>query len=617
MSSRRTAFARVPRGTGKNSSPSGGTIRIDKRFLDQFTHARMSAELSTVLTNTGGEVQVNLGPNGSGTYKVVDRSGSVLADEADFAKIQTLGSFINEERKAILKGSVSTKTQKFLAGMVSLEKVLAEGKTLKFTKAFVDIFRTVQAQVDTLSQNAEVFNEVSEEDPVNYPVAQYVQDQTTRIRVAAVNFLVHRATLGPDEEAKKLNDFLFEKGVIMWVYNRLTAAKISPLSREQEARHVFFPRDPTKGMTISWREWKTAAVRENQGSMLTGMKNFQYFFSNEVVRKFTNSPESWDLDQFGPKDPARVLAGVPILVPIPVFLIKKEEVFGALARSGDKGMSWSVGNATDPSAVLKFMGTVPKRIQCGFFQSALTKVPLLETMFKGFKYDPANEEKRGVYAQIAHWGKSVDGRSWFERSINDMAYKTLSQVLILTMGVTPADDFGRLLIANCSGDKSPDIKKGVALSEPDRWVQIASTAMGLSAEAVKQSLTGKLEADLTSAKKRKENKTFLTARSQLSPAGVQLSASLRQRRYIELSSRVEEWLRTFLTTSIQTAVASLLAARLEAHLSAPVAVDKSDLAGVVDVHQFNWADDESVQEPEPLEEAEEKDDDEIANPDDE
>ncbi|OAA34933.1 hypothetical protein NOR_08173 [Metarhizium rileyi] len=468
----------------------------------------MSNEMSTVLTNCGGELQVNLGPNGNGNYKIVDRSGRTIADEPKFVKIQSLGSFINEERKNILKSSVSTKTKRILAGMVAVANTLADGKSFTFTKGFVDVFRT-----------------------------NFIAEMTARILAATVDFLVYRATLGPDDEPKKINDFLTESKVLVWIYTKLTSAKLPGFSREFEGRHVLFPRDHTKGLAILYREWKNAELMAAQAGIVDGLRPFQGFLSEETIRLFCNVPASWDISLHGAKDPARVLAVVPILVPV------TEECLGS-------------GNGTDPAAVLKFKGTIPERIQCGFFQAPRTKTGHLETMFRGLRFDPEDEAVRGVYAQLARWGKTVADQTWFARFVEGESLPTIQRAVAVILGVASDDEFGKALGRAFSPNLNDAIRLSANVTQPDGWVQLLAAAQGLSAEAVETNLRGRLEADLISAKKRKESKAFLIAR-----------------------------------TTLTVQVAHLLGARLEAHLSAPVSTSSADVANVLDIERFNWADD--------------------------
>ncbi|TWU71608.1 hypothetical protein ED733_000378 [Metarhizium rileyi] len=462
----------------------------------------MSNEMSTVLTNCGGELQVNLGPNGNGDYKIVDRSGRTIADEPNFVKIQSLGSFINEERKNILKSSVSTKTKRILAGMVAVANTLADGKSFTFTKGFVNVFRTVQSQMETLVHNALAFEGISDDDARNVPVKNFIAEMTARILAATVDFLVYRATLGPDDEPKKIN-------------TKLTSAKLPGFSREFEGRHVLFPRDHTKGLAILYREWKNAELMAAQAGIVDGLRPFQGFLSEETIRLFCNVPASWDISLHCAKDPARVT----------------EECLGS-------------GNGTDPAAVLKFKGTIPERIQCGFFQAPRTKTGHLETMFRGLRFDPEDEAVRGVYAQLARWGKTVaDQTWWFARFVEGESLPTIQRAVAVILGVASDDEFGKALGRVFSPNLNDAIRLSANVTQPDGWVQLLAAAQGLSAEAVETNLRGRLEADLIS--------------------------------------------RTTLTVQ----VAHLLGARLEAHLSAPVSTSSADVANVLDIERFNWADD--------------------------
>jgi len=128
-----------------------------------MTEARIAPDMATVLTKTGSELAITLQANGKGNF-TISNQGRVLGDSADVQKVQSLGSFINDERKAIVKSSVSAVAKKTIAAVVLTSRDAAFADQVprpvsRIDKSFVDIFRTISAQAEMLNTNVRAINQ--------------------------------------------------------------------------------------------------------------------------------------------------------------------------------------------------------------------------------------------------------------------------------------------------------------------------------------------------------------------------------------------------------------------------------------------------------------------------
>jgi hypothetical protein len=613
-SNRRTAFARVPRGKNSESATMPTATMINKQFLDRMTQARVAPDMATVLTKANAELSITIQPNGKGNFTVVS-AGRVIGDSQDVQKVQSLGSFINDERKAIVKTSVSALAKKTIAAIVQVSRDPAFTDEVprpitRIDKAFVDIYRTVNAQAEMLNVNMQLVNATEANGAANERVRNHLLETGSRIREVLGKYLLYRAGIAEGTEAVKLNEYLIEGLVMSWVFTRLCSQKMQLGGRDFEYRKVYFPKDPTKGIQVTFRELRTIALRNNQGGILAGMGPYQGLWGDGLVRTLCGIPRDWDLDDFNQQ--AKVLANVPFPVVPFSGAVATEEHFAILAQNGERGLPWAVGNTISPQDILKFLGTIPKRVAYGFIGRARFAAAIYENLFQGFHFEAAVIER--------------DGRSVFNQLLNQFrAGQVNSDFFAIARGdhgTEPGPVLPALIttVMDVPGDQAPgtqvriqfrtgigSIPNGETSSTQDIWAAI-TTRRSMTDEACAGILNGILATNLDPRSKDARTSDIRSARSGLSVAGNSLVREFKRRGYHALGSRVDQWLRSFLTTDLQGSVAEVVAARLEASLATPIEFGRGDTAVFIEPAEF---DDNSVNEEEPVVE-----DDGAENPDD-
>jgi len=225
-------------------------IQVNKQFLDRMTQARLAPDMATVLTKASADLSITVQPNGKGNF-TVSSSGRTIGDSQDVQKVQSLGTFINDERKSIVKTSVSALAKKTIAAIVQVSRDPAfrdelERPITRVDKSFVDIYRTVNSQADMLNANLQQVVNVEATGVANERVRNHLLETGARCREALGKYLLYRAGLPEGEEALKLNEFLGRSNVMSWVYTRLSAQKMQLGGKDFEYRKVYFPKDPTR-----------------------------------------------------------------------------------------------------------------------------------------------------------------------------------------------------------------------------------------------------------------------------------------------------------------------------------------------------------------------------------
>jgi len=579
-----------------------------------MTQARLAPDMATVLTKAGAELAITIQPNGKGNFTI--NSGTrVLGDSADVQKVQSLGSFINDERKAIVKTSVSALAKKTIAAIVAVSRdpAFAEQVPRLIThidKSFVDVFRTVNAQADMLNANLQLITQTVTVGDENERVRNHLLETGNRVRQALGSYLLYRAGIAEGDEPRKLNEFLHENRVMSWVFTRLCAQKLQLGGKDFEFRKVYFPKDPTKGLQITFRELKDADVRENQGGVLAGLSIYLGLLSAKTIRAVCGIPADWNLITL--EGPAKVLANVPILV-VPFHkAVNLEEYFSILAQNGDRGLPWSVGNTVNPQDVLKFLGTIPKRLAYGFIGRARFSAPWYENLFPGFVHDPTSSEGRSVFSQLLTQFRSGNLKTEYFGDVNGAnsyakSRVTVPPLIVAVMDTPPDSDLAKKVIQYVS-DNMKLIPNGETQSVVDSWAAIVSRR-DMTDEKCAELLTGVLSVNLDPRSKDARTGDIRMARSGISPQGASLIREFKRRGYAALSSRVDQWLRSFLSVELQGSVAEVIAARLEASLATPIQFGRGDSLVFLETAEFDEA-------TEPAENNSDVDADEAENPDD-
>jgi len=621
-STRRTAFARVPRGqSGGAAAPA--QFQINKQFLDRMTQAKVMPDMATVLTKTAASLNVTIQANGKGNF-TINNGDQVIGDSADVQKVQSLGTFINDERKAILKTSVSAVAKKTIAAVVQISTDPAFTDAVprpitRIDKSFVDVYRTVNAQADMLNTNLQQIVQTTAVGHANEMIKNHLIETGMRIRHALGRYLIYRGGIAEGDEPQKLNDFLLIAKVIGWVFARLCSQKMQLGSKDFEFRKIYFPKDPTKGLFLTFRELKTDRLVNNQGGILGNMSVFRGLWSDDAVRSICGVPGDWNLRSFA--DQAKVLANVPFMV-VPSFqAVTLEEHFSVLAQHGDRGLPWNVGNTVTPQDTLKYLGTIAKRIAYGFIGIPRFSAPWYENLFPGFRFDlnVAEREGRSVFSQLQiQYRAGTLGTTFFSDVVGENGYATsrvvLPPLVLAVMDMPPDNDLARDTLGWIDAGVL-QITNGDTQAVVDLWAAIVSRRT-MSDETCDNLLAGILSVDLNPRSKDARTGDIRTARSMISAQGSSLVREFKRRGYHALASRIDQWLRSFLTTTLQGAVADVIAARLEASLATPVQFGRGDTTVFLESVEFEESNAPDDADSRAGNDDDNASDDDAANPDD-
>jgi hypothetical protein len=595
--SRKTAFARKPRGETSTATAPKKTI-INREFLMKMKEPRLDESLNDVLTATGGVLTLEFRAQSGSSTTIVDKRGETIADNNDVMRILTMNSFLTKEKSKVLKESAKGSVVRILWAIKEYAAGL-EGISVpeEIPASMRDIISKMQTVLQILKAN---MDQVSDYQPpaggsLETSIKNHLVLTNVRIRNGIVNYLVKKLT--DKDNAGTINAALRERKVPIWVYSKLTSQKLNLSQKGYEFKSIYYPKDPSKGICLSFSEIRDNEFIRAQGGLLIRacFVAQKFMCDNEFVQSFCN------IEDVTNEETMKTLANVPVLLPEPS--IDAKNLVEQLADQGIRQYSWPVGYAISPKDNLQYLGTVFKRAAVVALVRPQYKSPLIEKLFPGFVYDPANRTAN-IFQQLK--ASPIEGLAFvgdvFYGGIaryNHVAENRLAVFDLLAdiLEISPSDNDRRTLIRKVlTIDRDGEFSAGLpnwavepALgfsTEADKWGTIATAANTVDVRNL-----GIIELDQSTrpqAGKKKEkkvsiiretvaNRTLLTAETK---KVLILLASLK---YKALIPTLESFFRAFLSTAVQAAVARLMYARIAAVLAKPAKLGKKDLADLLDL----------------------------------
>jgi len=240
-----------------------------------------------------------------------------------------------------------------------------------------------------ITKNKNVIESLVPKNPAEETVKNILVEMSRRISSALGKFLFRRAILKDDETPEKLNMFLFREHVLIYVFTKMSAALISSSAQGFEISHLLFPKDPSKGMFLTFKEIRSVEFRNDLMGLMEGSQLLIRLATNDkLIRLMCNISETVSLDEFEEQSSlASKLANTPFFVLPFTGITTATEFFGHLAKNGVRGTIWASGNILTPSDLLKYYGTIAKRMFHVLLVRPQSKATLIEKIFPGFIFD--------------------------------------------------------------------------------------------------------------------------------------------------------------------------------------------------------------------------------------
>jgi len=588
-SQRKAAFARVPRNPTKEPKKPD-LIRIDANYLSKFEKASMNPDLGTVMNKTNSRLHIEVGAAGAPSYNLWDSAGKVVADKADILRIQTMGSNITKERKQALGEEVGLRTRATIAAFV--QKGAEIGRPIPmFHKGFLPVYRSVNTQYDILARNNEAIEAHQTKDPGAETVRKALIEMGRRTSSAIGEYMYHRATLGEEETPLKLNHFLRVRFVPVYFYNRLTGAIVNTSAPGFDIKTLVFPKDPTKGFYLTFREIREIGMEQNLLGLGSGSNwTIAMARNDKLIRAMCNLAGTAKLTDFEEKNSlGSKLANTAFFMVPPRGMYDYKEVVNYLAKNGSRGVVWNSGVTTAPTDLLKYYGTIAKRMFYALLPRPAIKVGLIEELFSGFSYDNEKEEK-DVFVQLKSWAgaRNIGLTRWgdiFTDPTNIEGSPLVLKVFCDVVGVPLTENPIAIQFTKMVSKGLIPLQRGEIGIDPPLFTEVKNLAVTLrDTRSDLDRIIGD-RISLGSFKKKDPSKlrSGVNERSLLSGSAKQAITMLIDRGYNALASRLRVWFRLFLDESVQSAVAELFIARMDSFLATPLTLSREERSGFIEL----------------------------------
>jgi hypothetical protein len=238
-----------------------GPLVIDPNRLGQVT---LNRDAIQALTLAQAEVQLRISPGGTTAVLVSMGDQKPIGGIDDLAKLMSLRSFVTKEKKQ--SASSEVREQMFAAAyrLSHLESGKTEGyKQKPLDNSFVVAAKPYQAMcVNVRAHIKNVEENFNTSDEYKEVLIRFAK-MTERVLVDVLSAMVRG-----EKEKGLLDQISFERGLPAYIRNKLTMKTLS-LQKDMDLSRVLFPSDPSKGLGLTVKEWRSAEFVAKLGFLVS------------------------------------------------------------------------------------------------------------------------------------------------------------------------------------------------------------------------------------------------------------------------------------------------------------------------------------------------------------
>jgi len=238
-----------------------GPLVIDPNRLGQVT---LNRDAIQALTLAQAEVQLRISPGGTTAVLVSMGDQKPIGGIDDLAKLMSLRSFVTKEKKQ--SASSEVREQMFTAAyrLSTVESGKVEGyKQKPLDNSFVVAAKPYQAMcVNVRAHIKNVEENFNTNDEYKEVLIRYAK-MTERVLVDVLSAMVRG-----EKEKGLIDQFSFERGLPAYIRNKLTMKTLS-LQKDMDLSRVLFPSDPSKGLGLTVKEWRSKEFVNKLGFLVS------------------------------------------------------------------------------------------------------------------------------------------------------------------------------------------------------------------------------------------------------------------------------------------------------------------------------------------------------------
>lgn len=263
--------------------------------IDAFSRLTVDAATKAALTQAGAKLTVEIDTAGTRVFLADQRTGSLIGGPEDLNRLGGIRAFVNRERKDV-QGVQAAKevTQLAFKAHLLMASMSPGYQQIPLEPSYGAAVRPLLSVVATINDNMKKLRENT-----NPNLREIFEPQLkaffTKLRNAYYRLiLIHTSGQGTKG---KLAELLFDAGIPEYVSSRLTNRSLV-LDRSQELARVLFPSDPSKGLSLTLKEWRSEEFRNKVGLQLLGSSNLvtELATNDKFLRVITKIDDSISLD---------------------------------------------------------------------------------------------------------------------------------------------------------------------------------------------------------------------------------------------------------------------------------------------------------------------------------
>ncbi|KAF2083101.1 hypothetical protein DMA14_00070 [Flavobacterium sharifuzzamanii] len=297
----RVEFRMTPRGVMPSSISALQKLTID-------------AAMQAALTRASAKLVIEMDAGGTRVLLADQRNGQLIGGPEDLQKLGTIRAFVNRERKE----ATAVEAARDVTQLAFLAEKVVKDETPGFEMKPVDnsFAAAVRPLHAALLQTEENWKKVCENTSTN--LRDLYEPELKRLFVGIENSYTDViSTLAKGGTMKGLlKERLFFHGVPEWVHSRFTA-KTFALDRTGDLEKIFFTTDPTKGLSLTVKEWRDDEFLRKQ-EPLTRASTLLYnlITDDELLRAITGIAADVSLESEENPLVAKLLAAKATVLPL-------------------------------------------------------------------------------------------------------------------------------------------------------------------------------------------------------------------------------------------------------------------------------------------------------------
>jgi hypothetical protein len=367
---------------------------------------KLDAAMIAALTHASAKLVVEMDAGGTRVLLADQRTGQMIGGPDDLQKLGSIRAFVNRERKEALGIEAAKDVTQLAFLSEKLVKDTVDGFVMKpVDNSYGAAVRPLHAALLQAQENEKRVDENTS--TANRDV--YVQEIRRLFRSIGVAYADTICALTEGRSIKGLlKQRLFDEGVPEWVHSRFVS-KTFTLERTGDLERIFFPSDPTKGLALTVKEWRSNDFVVKQGHLvLASVLIHELITDDGLLRALCGITDTISLDDEENPLIAKLLSSKATAMPV-VNSADRVRELGGKTRSGFKFPNPSMDTVTGAIVALS---TAVLRVYSANLQSVDLVGDYYATIVPGAVRREDLSPTNNFYVQ---WGKAqAKDRVWLQ-----------------------------------------------------------------------------------------------------------------------------------------------------------------------------------------------------------